>query len=82
VIPLLVALGFVVGRWWILIVAAIGWPLFLILAGPDLPLDEVPLASGLALANTLVGVALHRLLASVTGRGGSAPRHHARTDIR
>jgi hypothetical protein len=68
VILLLVALGFVVGRWWILIVATIGWPLLLILAGSDLALDEVPLASGLAFANTLVGVALHRLLVSVMSR--------------
>jgi hypothetical protein len=68
-ILLLVAVGLVFGRWWLVVVAAIAWPAFLLVAGSDLVLDEVPLAAGLAMANTLVGVLLHHGIASLFAVG-------------
>lgn len=66
-IPVLVVIGLIFGRWRLVIVAAIAWPIFLLATGSDLALDEVPLASGLAMANTFVGVILHEGIASLFG---------------
>jgi hypothetical protein len=66
-IPPLVAIGLIFGRWWLVRVAAFAWPIFLVAMGSDLALDEVPLASGLAMVNTFVGVILHQGIASLFG---------------
>ena len=62
-IPTMILFGLVFGRWWkaTLVVGTLGWPL-LLLAG-DILLSPVEVAgvAVLALANTLVGVAIHQL---------------------
>jgi hypothetical protein len=80
VIPTLILFGLVFGRWWrsSLIAAAVGWPVLLfatdvIGAGPGL-LG----ASGLAIANTAVGVLVHQVIQRVSrklrGHKGEAAR--------
>lgn len=61
-IPTMIVVGLVLGRWWrvALLVAAVGWPLLLGLMG----LLESPTAalvsSALAVANTGLGVLVHQ----------------------
>jgi hypothetical protein len=62
VIPILILFGLVCGRWWqlTLVAAAVGWPVVLIatdVVGVELGLLG---ASGLAIANTGVGVLVHQ----------------------
>ena len=62
-IPVLLLIGLLAGRWYVVALAALGWPLLLgldgILTGPD----EYVGAAALAVANTAVGVAAHKLIA-------------------
>jgi hypothetical protein len=62
VIPILILFGLVFGRWWrlSLIAAALGWPVLLV--ATDVMSVEPGLlgASGLAVANTVVGVLIHQ----------------------
>jgi len=61
-IPTLILLGLILGRWWrlSLIVAAVGWPLVLV-ASNVMNVDVGLLgASGLAVLNTGVGVLAHQ----------------------
>ena len=55
-IPTVILAGLIVGRWWLVAVAAIAWPLIVLAAG-SLDLSSVPLAAGLAIVNAAVGVA-------------------------
>lgn len=78
-IPTLIIFGLVFGRWWrvTLVAAAIGWPLLLVASGTGATGLELFGAAGLALANTLVGVAVHRFVRWTAGRlrrCGSRPR--------
>ncbi len=58
-IPTAIVLGLVVGRWWAVAVAAIGWALALVATGV-VALDEGAVgAASLAAANAMVGVAVH-----------------------
>jgi hypothetical protein len=62
VIPTLILFGLAFGRWWrlSLIVAALGWPVLLVathVMGVEMGLLG---ASGLAIANTGVGVLIHQ----------------------
>jgi hypothetical protein len=62
VIPTLIVFGLVFGRWWrsCLIVAAIGWPVVLVL-GDVMGFEWTLLgAAALAAVNTLVGVLAHQ----------------------
>jgi hypothetical protein len=60
VIPTLLLAGLLVGRCWMLAVAAVVWPALLLVRGIDLGLGPVVVASALAVINTAVGVAVHR----------------------
>jgi hypothetical protein len=64
VIPTLILVGLVFGRWWRFVVplAALGWPVLLIATGVDNGLDFLLVAAALAVANVLVGVLVFRLL--------------------
>lgn len=80
-IPVLIALGLVVGRWWraaIVIggVGALGWSLIMYAAGRG-PWWTVPVVAVLGLANTALGALVHQagLRAVRAARsGGGHPR--------
>ena len=58
-IPVALVLGLVVGRWWAVAVAAIGWAIALVATGV-VGLDDAAIgAAALAAANATVGVAIH-----------------------
>jgi hypothetical protein len=66
-IPVLLALGAVLGRWWrtTLVVAAAGWPAVLVATGVmDLEPDLLA-ASTLAVTNAGVGIVVHHGVARV-----------------
>ena len=78
-IPTLIIVGLVLGRWWRVtpVGAAICWPLLLVANGTVAIGSELLGAAGLALANTLAGVAVHQLVRWIVGRlrrAGSRPR--------
>lgn len=64
VIPTLLLVGFVLGRWWWIVVpfAAVAWPALLIAIGIDSGLTFAIEAGFLALANTAVGVAVFQAI--------------------
>lgn len=65
-IPILIALGLVLGRWWrtALVIGVIYWSVVLVATGIyDLDLDLLGPAA-LALINTAVGVAIHQAVLS------------------
>lgn len=61
-IPTLIVLGLVFGRWWRLLLpgVAVGWPVVLILSGAMGFERELLGAIALALANAIVGVVIHQ----------------------
>ncbi|MDQ4096516.1 MAG: hypothetical protein M3144_01415 [Actinomycetota bacterium] len=68
-IPTMIVFGLVFGRWWktALVVGTLAWPA-LLLAASTIAAGDIPLALGLGLANTAVGVAVHQgLLRGVRG---------------
>ena len=65
-IPTVLLLGLLVGRWWVVPAAGVIWVALLAMFG-DLGLDDVPLAAGLAMANAAVGVAFRRGVALSLG---------------
>ena len=79
-IPTLILFGLVFGHWWktTLVVAAVGWPLLLIVTGVDSGLDFALGAAALALANAAVGILVHQalwlLVRGVTSVGRRAVR--------
>jgi len=74
VIPTLILLGLVLGRWWRFVIplAAVGWPILLLVTGVDRGLDFVVGASAFAFANVVVGVLLYQVVA-----GAGRHRRHA-----
>ena len=69
-IPTMILVGLVLGRWWrtALVVGALGWPTFLI---ADNVVDLEPSLVGaavLGLVNTAVGVGLHRTVLTLVRR--------------
>jgi hypothetical protein len=62
-IPTMILLGLVLGRWWkvALVAAAIGWPVLLLATGTDAPADLVT-GAALGVANACVGVLAVQLL--------------------
>jgi hypothetical protein len=62
VIPTVLALGLLVGRWWLVPVAGLAWVLLVALTSA-LGIGDVPVAAALAMANAAVGVAFHKLVA-------------------
>jgi predicted membrane protein len=64
VIPTLIVAGLIVGRWWAAAVAAVVWPIVLAFTLPDgRELDVLLGGALLAIANTLLGVAVHKAIA-------------------
>ena len=63
-IPTLILVGLALGRWWRVVIplAAVGWPILLIVTGVDSGFDFVLAASALAIANVTVGVLVYRVL--------------------
>ena len=61
-IPSLIVLGLVLGRWWrlALLVGAVGWPVLLGLMGLLESPTAVVVSSALAVANTGLGVLVHQ----------------------
>jgi hypothetical protein len=59
VIPVLLLLGLLCGRWSLIAVAAVAWPLVLLVDGAC-PLECAPGAAAFAAANTAVGVLVHK----------------------
>jgi hypothetical protein len=62
VIPTLLVVGAVVGRWWAVPAAALGWVVLVSVAGDCGP-DCWPAAAALGFLNTAVGVTLRKTLA-------------------
>jgi hypothetical protein len=60
VIPVLLIFGLLCGRWSLIAVAAVAWPLLLLVDG-TCPLGCAPAAAAFAAANTAVGVVVHKL---------------------
>lgn len=60
-IPTMILLGLVLGRWWksALAVAAVGWPAILLVDGV-INVAQVWAAAVFALANSAVGVGIHQ----------------------
>jgi len=67
-IPTLLLPGLILGRWWLVPVAAIGWPALLLLDGIGQGWGFAAGAGALAAANVAVAVALHRGAAYVIRR--------------
>jgi hypothetical protein len=74
VIPVLLLVGLLAGRWYAVPLAVIVWPLLLGLDGVTTdPLNLVG-GAGLAAVNTAIGVAMHKGLVVATRRGIAAAR--------
>ncbi len=67
VIPTVILIGLVVGRWWVLPFAATGWAALLLIQG-TLGVGEIPAAGALGLANAAVGVLVHKGIAASVRR--------------
>jgi len=82
VIPTLLLIGLVFGRWWRVSVpiAAVGWVVLLLVGGYGSGLDFVAGAGALALANLVVGVLVYQAIALVA-RGLATLLHRGRTDV-
>ncbi|HEY3070103.1 MAG TPA: hypothetical protein VGJ34_07275 [Gaiellaceae bacterium] len=59
-IPVLLLVGLLAGRWYCVAIAAVVWPLILVLAGVTSDPAVLVAGGGLGAANTAVGVAVHR----------------------
>jgi hypothetical protein len=62
VIPTVLVVGIVIGRWWAVPAAGLIW-LSLLAATSSLGVSEVPIAVALAMANAAVGVAGRKVIA-------------------
>ncbi len=67
-IPILLLVGVLAGRWYVIPVAALVWPLVLVLAGIESNAADLFVAAGLAAANTAVGVLVHQGAKQVLAR--------------
>lgn len=63
-IPTLLLVGLVLGRWWRVVIplATVGWPVLLIVTGVDSGLDFGVAAGLLAVANVGIGVLLNQVV--------------------
>lgn len=68
--------GLVFGHWWktTLIVAAVSWPIVLVVAGVDIEPALLPFAALLGAANAAVGILIHKALWFVARGATSAAR--------
>ncbi|GAA0242578.1 hypothetical protein [Cryptosporangium japonicum] len=67
-IPTLILLGMICGRWWrsSLVAAAVGWPTLLVAADVMSVSAGLLGASALATVNAAVGVAIHQMVWRIT----------------
>jgi hypothetical protein len=74
VIPTLLVVGLLAGRWYAVPLAVVAWPLILVLVG--VTTDPLSLAGGAGLAaiNTAVGVAVHKVVVCLVRHGVRAAR--------
>jgi hypothetical protein len=79
-IPSLILLGLLLGRWWWLplTIAAVGWPVLLVATETMDVTPGLVAASGLALLNAGVGVAVHQGILRAVRRLRPAPDGPAR----
>ena len=63
-IPTLILVGLIFGRWWRIVIplAAIGWAVLLIVTGADSGFVFALGAAALAIPNVALGVLVHRVL--------------------
>jgi hypothetical protein len=59
-IPILLLIGLLAGRWYVVGIAAVAWPHTLGLDGTLTGYEQYLGAAALAMANTAVGVAVHK----------------------
>jgi hypothetical protein len=64
VIPIALVVGLAVGRWWTMVVVAVGWSVALIATGVIGFEGALIGGAALAAANAAVGVAVHKCLAA------------------
>ncbi|SDS22925.1 hypothetical protein [Microlunatus soli] len=80
-IPTVILLGLVLGRWWrsALVFGTIGWPVVLLLGGLSPSAPDIAAAAGLGFVNVLAGVTLHQLalrwVRMVSRSGGPRGQH-------
>jgi len=72
-IPTMLLVGLVVGRWWVIPLGALGWAVLLLATGP-LGAGEILAAGVLGAANTAIGVLVRRLGSRALRRALSATR--------
>jgi hypothetical protein len=60
VIPTLILGGLIVGRWWLVAIAAIGWPILLIGTKVGTGFTFAVGSAAFGAANTAAGVAVHK----------------------
>ena len=75
-IPILLLIGLLAGRWYVVAVAAVAWPLILGLDGILTGSEQYAGAAALAMANTAIGVAVHKAVgwSLRQARGKARPR--------
>jgi hypothetical protein len=68
-IPTMMLFGLVLGRWWKVTVplAAVTWPLLLVMSDVDLDRSDIETAAILGVANAAVGAALYLAVAALVG---------------
>jgi hypothetical protein len=79
VIPTVLLVGLLLGRWWKIAVpvAVVGWPALLILTGVDSGFKFAVAAGVLAAANVVVGILAYQAVRLVVRRAGAFARHAA-----
>jgi len=63
-VPTLMLVGLVLGRWWrtTLVAATLGWPILLLADGLIEPGWNIAAAAGLSAANTAAGIVVHQAI--------------------
>ena len=64
-IPTLIVLGLLVGRWWLVTIATIAWPIVLIATKVGTGFHFTVESAGFAAINTAAGVAVHKAAVKV-----------------
>jgi hypothetical protein len=64
VIPTMLLVGLVIGRWWVIPLGGVAWAVLVVLAVSIAP-GDVPLAAALGAANVALGVVLRWVVVSI-----------------
>jgi hypothetical protein len=76
VIPTLLLPGLLLGRWWLVPLAAVVWPGLLVATGVGSGAGFLLAAGALAAANMAVGVGVHRVIVQFAGAAWRRGRPH------